>query len=108
MFLDRKGIQHLSKLLEILAKITIIAGLSTSLHDFGGITSLNQIIELAMAAGFLFGTCFMANSSAAGYVWLLIGNVAAALLMYRQSYYILMIQQLLSILPVSVSIIVSL
>ena len=93
----------LSKLLEILAKITIIAGLSISLYDFGGITSLNQIIELAIAAGFLFGTYFMANSSAAGYVWLLIGNVAAALLMYRQSYYILMIQQLLSILPVSVS-----
>ena len=91
----------LSRLLDILSKITIIAGLGISLYDFGGITSINQVIELAIAAGFLFGTYFMANSSSAGYIWLLIGNISAALLMLLQGYYILMAQQLLSIIPVS-------
>ena len=99
--LKQKRNSSLSRLLDILSKIMIIGGLGISLNDFGGITSLNQVIELGIAAGFLFGTYYLAKSSAAGYIWLLIGNIAAALLMLRQGYYILMIQQLLSILPVS-------
>ncbi len=91
----------ISHLLDIIAKIMIVAGLGISLYDFGGITSFNQVIELGIAAGFLFGTYCMAKSSSAGYVWLLFGNMAAALLMMRQGYYILMAQQLLSMIPVS-------
>ena len=44
---------------------------------------------------------FIAKSSSAGYIWLLIGNATAALLMMRQEYYILMTQQPLSMIPVS-------
>ena len=91
----------LSRLMDIIAKIMIVAGLAISLFDFGGITSVNQVIELGIAAGFLFGTYFMAKSSSAGYLWLLIGNLTASLLMMRQGYYILMAQQLLSMIPVS-------
>ena len=91
----------ISRLLDFIAKIMIVSGLGISLYDFGGITSANQVIELGIAAGFLFGTYFMAKSSSAGYIWLLIGNLTAALLMMRQRYYILMAQQLLSMIPVS-------
>lgn len=91
----------LSRLLDIIAKVMIVAGLGISLYDFGGITTVNQIIELGIAAGFLFGTYFMAKLSSAGYIWLLVGNTTAALLMMRQEYYILMAQQLLSMIPVS-------
>ena len=91
----------LSRFLDIIAKIMIVAGLGISLYDFGGITSANQVIELGIAAGFLFGTYFMAKSSSAGYIWLLFGNLTAALLMMCQGYYILMAQQFLSMIPVS-------
>ena len=91
----------LSRWLDILSKIMIITGLGISLFDFGGITALNQIIELGIAAGFLFGTYFLAKSSSFGYIWLLVGNISAALLMMRQGYYILMYQQLISMVPVT-------
>ena len=101
----RKDHSSLSRRLDILSRIMITAGLAVSLYDFGGITTLNQLIELGIAAGFLFGTYFLAKSSSAGYLWLLVGNVSAALLMMRQGYYILMGQQLLSMLPVAYALI---
>ena len=91
----------LSQWLDVLSKIMIITGLGISLFDFGGITAFNQIIELCIAAGFLFGTYFLAKFSSSGYIWLLVGNISAALLMMRQGYYILMTQQLLSMVPVT-------
>jgi len=87
--------------LDLLSRLMILAGLAMSLYDFGGIRTLNQVIELGVAAGFLFGTYFLAKRRASGYLWLLLGNVSAASLMMRQGYYILMVQQLLSTIFVS-------
>ncbi len=92
---------NLSRWLDAMAKLMIVSGLGISLYDFGGISSMNQVIELGIAAGFLLGTYYMAKTSSAGYYWLLLGNLAAALLMFRQGYFILMAQQLLSMIPVS-------
>ena len=99
--LQKKKYSSLSRVFDIFSKIMIITGLCISFYDFGGIASFNQLIELWIAAGFLFGTYYIAKSKAAGYVWLIIGNISAALLMFRQEYYILMLQQLFSIIPVS-------
>jgi hypothetical protein len=86
--------------LDRLARLMIITGLGLSLYDFGGLTTLNQVIELGVAAGFLLGTYLLAKSKPSGYFWLMLGNVSAASLMMRQGYYLLMAQQLLSLILV--------
>jgi len=86
--------------LDHLAKLMIIVGLGLSFHDFGGLTTLNQILELGVASGFLLGTYLLAKSKPQGYFWLLVGNVSAASLMMRQGYFLLMAQQLFSFILV--------
>jgi hypothetical protein len=99
----RQGSRHirLSKWLDLLTRIMIVAGLGLSLYDFGGLTTLNQVMELGIALGFLFGTYLLAKSKPSGYLWLLFGNASAACLMMWQGYYVLMSQQILSMIPVT-------
>ena len=80
------------------AKAFIALGMGLSMYDAGGITSHTQMLELGIAAGFLMGTYLMAKDRAAGYFWLMLGNVSCAALMGIQDYYILMLQQLASLL----------
>ena len=71
-------------------------GLGLSLYEFRGINTLNQFLELGIAAGFLMGTYLLAKDNAHGYFWLMLGNVSCASLMGIQGFLILMIQQLIS------------
>jgi hypothetical protein len=83
------------------AKLAITIGLGLSFYDFGGLVSLNQFMELGIAAGFLMGTYLLARARPQGYFWLMIGNISAALLMMRQGYFFLMIQQIISFILVT-------
>ena len=83
--------------LDRLAKYSVVFGLGASLYDFGGITTLTQCLELAIAAGFLMGTYLLAKDRAHGYFWFMLGNVSCAALMAVQGYSILMAQQTLSL-----------
>ncbi len=83
--------------LDHLAKLMIIVGLGLSLYDFGGLKTLNQFLELGIAAGFLMGTYLLAKLKSQGYFWLMLGNINAALLMMRQGYLLLMMQQIISL-----------
>lgn len=83
--------------LDLLARFAVIAGLGASLLDFGGITTVNQVIELAIAAGFLMGTYLLAKDRPQGYFWFMLGNVCCSLLMGIQGYHILMLQQAVSL-----------
>lgn len=89
------------KWLDAVAKLSVLAGLALSVYEFGGITSLLQVVELGIAAGFLMGTYLMAKDNPLGYFWLMLGNVSCATLMGMEGYYVLMIQQLLSLIFVS-------
>jgi hypothetical protein len=40
-----------------------------SVADYGGITSVTQVLELGMVAGFLMGTYRLARDNASGYLW---------------------------------------
>lgn len=82
--------------LDYISRFMIILGLGLSIYDFGGLTTFNQLLELGIALGFIFGTYFLAKFKARGYFWFMFGNIAAAALMMRQGYYVLMTQQLLS------------
>ena len=79
--------------LDHLARFAVAAGLGASLLDFGGITTATQVIELAIAAGFLMGTYLIAKDRPQGYFWFMLGNVSCSLLMGLQGYHILMLQQ---------------
>jgi hypothetical protein len=83
--------------LDHLAKLLIFIGLGLSFYDFGGLATLNQFLELGIAAGFLMGTYLLAKSKGQGYFWLTVGNISAAFLMMRQGYLLLMIQQIISL-----------
>ena len=83
--------------LDRLARVMVFIGLTLSLYDFGGITTLNQWLELGVATGFLLGTYWLAKERPQGYFWLIVGNVTAALLMMKQGYFLLMMQQLTSL-----------
>lgn len=80
-----------------LAKLMVIIGLGLSFYDFGGLVTLNQFLELGIAAGFLMGTYLLAKSRPHGYFWLTVGNISAAMLMMRQGYFLLMTQQFISL-----------
>lgn len=86
--------------LDHLSKLMIIFGLGLSVHDFGGFVSLNQFLESGIAAGFLMGTYLLAKSKSYGYLWLATGNICAAFLMMRQGYFIMMAQQIVSVVVV--------
>lgn len=85
------------KWLDTLARCSVVAGLGLSLYEFGGITTLNQVLELCIAAGFLMGTYLTAKDSIRGYHWLVLGNLGCATLMGMQGYWIMSIQQLVSL-----------
>ena len=83
--------------LDYVAQFSVIIGLGFSLYDFGGITSLNQILELCVSAGFLAGTYVLAKEKSSGYLWFILANISCSILMYRESFLLLMVQQILSL-----------
>lgn len=96
-----KGGGREPKWLDYIAKVAVVSGLVLSVWEFGGITTLKQVLELGIAAGFLLGTYLMAKNNIQGYFWLMLGNVTCSTLMGMEGYYILMTQQLLSLIFVT-------
>jgi len=88
------------KWLDYIARIAIVSGLALSIYDHGGIKT-TQILELGIAAGFLMGTYLMAKDLSQGYFWLMLGNVTCSTLMGIEGYYVLMVQQLVSLIFVA-------
>lgn len=87
--------------LDTLARVSVVFGMTLSCWEYGGIKTLTQLLELGIAAGFLLGTYLTARESIQGYFWLMLGNVTCAALMGLQGYYILSLQQLVSLIFVT-------
>lgn len=85
------------KWLDYVAKLSVLIGLTLSFYEFGGIKTLNQVLELGIAAGFLMGTYMMAKDKVQGYFWLMLGNVSCASLMGLEGFLLLMAQQTVSL-----------
>ncbi|MEK7570126.1 MAG: hypothetical protein AAB515_01630 [Patescibacteria group bacterium] len=81
-----------------LAFACIPIGFAVSLYDFGGITTLNQCLEISLVAGFLLGTYQLALQRHSGYLWYLLMHVAGCWLMWIQNYPWLCAQQAISLL----------
>jgi len=86
-----------AKWLDMIAKLSVFGGFALSVYEFGGVKTFNQLLELGIAAGFLMGTYMMAKDNAQGYLWLILGNLSCASLMGLENFYILMVQQLVSL-----------
>lgn len=93
-----KGHGEAPEWLSHVAKATTVIGIGLSLYQFGGITSIRQVFELGIATGFLFGTYYLAHQKPSGYLWFILGNLSCALLMGVQGIYIMMGQQILSLI----------
>ncbi|MEP1035524.1 hypothetical protein [Ekhidna sp.] len=93
-----KGNGKQTKYVNHFAKVFVLLGLCLSLNKTGGLFQLTQLIELGIACGFLLGTYFLAKDALSGYLWLVLGNISCAILMGLEEFYILMSQQIISLL----------
>ncbi|MCK9175412.1 MAG: hypothetical protein M0O96_09065 [Desulforhopalus sp.] len=75
----------------------IVSGVSYSLFDYGGITSLSQILEAGVMLGFLLGSYLLAKNNRSGWLFFMLMNGSMATLMLVQNKPLLAAQQLLSL-----------
>lgn len=83
--------------LDHLAVVSALIGFSYSLHDFGGLRTLGQVLEIGLVLGYLVGTFQLAKHRAQGYLWYMLMHVTCAWLMQRQGYTWLFAQQVVSL-----------
>lgn len=93
----------ISKTIDTVIKIftigLIILGIFYSVHIFGGITKITQILEIGVTIGFLVGTYLLSKKNYYGWICFLLMNLSMATLMFMQgsSRYIFAILQVISI-----------
>ena len=75
----------------------IVLGVGYSLYDYGGVTSVSQVLEMGVTAGFLLGSYLLAKNNAAGWLFFMLMNGSMATLMSMQGKPILAVQQLVSL-----------
>jgi len=71
----------------------IILGCGYSLYDFGGITSLSQVLEIGVMVGFLLGSYLLAKNRNQGWLFFMLMNTSMGTLMLLQNKPILAFQQ---------------
>jgi hypothetical protein len=75
----------------------ISLGTVYSLYEFGGVTTLTQILEINLTIGFLLGTYLLAEKNPKGWWWFALMNASMCLLMANQHKLILAGEQILSL-----------
>lgn len=90
-----------NRMLNIVAQacmyIFLVLGVGYSLYDYGGITSVSQVLEMSAMSGFLIGSYLLAKNISLGWVCFMVMNGSVAGLMYIQDKPFLSIQQLVSL-----------
>lgn len=76
---------------------SIALGVGYSLVDYGGITSLSQILEIGVMVGFLLGSYLLAKNDRNGWLFFMLMNGSMAGLMFMQDKPLLALQQLVSL-----------
>jgi hypothetical protein len=72
-------------------------GIGYSLYDYGGITTVSQILEIGVMVGFLLGSYLLAKKNKSGWLFFMLMNSSMAALMFHQHKPLLSIQQLVSL-----------
>jgi hypothetical protein len=89
------------KRLEIFASFftyaSLALGFGYSLFDYGGITQINQVLEIGVMFGFLFGSLLLAKGNRRGWLFFMLMNGSMGTLMLIQGKPFLAVQQLVSL-----------
>ena len=75
----------------------ILFGTGCSLYDYGGLTSISQLLELGVMIGFLLGSYLLAKSRTSGWLLFMLMNGSMGTLMLIQNKPILACQQVVSL-----------
>ncbi len=75
----------------------LVMGVSYSVYDYGGITSVSQLFEMGVMIGFLIGSYLLAKNNPYGWVFFMLMNGSMASLMLIQHRPLLFFQQLMSL-----------
>ena len=75
----------------------ILFGAGYSFYDYGGITSLSQILEIGVTIGFLLGSYLLAKNLTSGWLFFMLMNGSMGALMLIQQKPILAVQQSVSL-----------
>jgi len=90
-----------NRILNLLAKacvyIFLVLGISYSIYDYGGITSIRQILEMVAMAGFLIGSYLFARNNLNGWLCFMVMNICMMILLYIQGKPLLALQQVASL-----------
>lgn len=76
---------------------SLIVGVGYSFYDYGGITSLSQLLEMGVMIGFLVGSYLLAKNNLYGWLFFMLMNGSMGSLMLLQHKPILAAQQGLSL-----------
>ncbi len=76
---------------------SILLGTGYSIHDYGGIVSISQLLEIGVMVGFLLGSYLLAKNNIKGWLFFILMNGSMGTLMLIQNKPILGIQQGLSL-----------
>lgn len=77
---------------------SIIVGVGYSLLDYGGISSISQVLEIGVMLGFLLGSYLLAKNNRKGWLFFMLMNGSMATLMLIQHKPLLAFQQIASLI----------
>lgn len=101
LFTVYKKSENPNKLFDITASLFtyffIVLGTGYSLYDYGGITSLTQVLEIVVMIGFLTGSYLLAKNVTCGWLFFMLMNGSMGTLMMIQNKPILALQQIISL-----------
>ena len=83
--------------LDGLAFVCVPFGFAYSLHDFHGLKTLTQWLEIGLVVGFLMGTYQLAKQRPSGYLWYVLMHISCGYLMWVQHSPWLLLQQVVSL-----------
>lgn len=89
--------RRLDRAVALLTYACLLLGVTVSLHDYGGLTSASQLLEIGVMIGFLTGSYLLAKNNACGWLFFLLMNASMAALMLLQDKPLLAIQQIVSL-----------
>jgi len=88
--------------IRIFTCIMILLGVTYSIYTFNGIKTFSQILEIIIIFGYLVSNYLLAKRNPFAWLMFMVGLISMSILMYIQDKPILCIQQLVSLIPVTI------
>jgi len=76
---------------------SLLLGVGYSLYDYGGLSTVSQLLEMGVMAGFLLGSYLLAKKNPAGWLFFMLMNLSMSTLMATQHKPLLAVQQIISL-----------